>query len=76
MAERAVPLPAALAKALSLDAMLLRAYGVPSVGYAGEDNFTAINYSEILDAARDEAKRYIDRMAAEMKELGVPGATS
>jgi nucleotide-binding universal stress UspA family protein len=76
LAERGVPMAAALAKTLGLEAVLLRAYGVPYVSYVGEDDFTAVNYGEILDAAREEANRYIGKMAAQMKELEVPTVRS
>jgi nucleotide-binding universal stress UspA family protein len=76
LAERAMPIAAALAKKLVLETVLLRAYGVATVGYVGEDNFPVANYLDILNAARDEANLYIGKKIAEMKELGVPAVTS
>lgn len=76
LAERAMPMAAVLAKKLGIEAVLLRAYGVPTAGYVNEDNFPVANYLDILEAAHDEANLYIGRKVAEMKELGVPAVTS
>lgn len=76
LAERALPMAAELAKRLGLEAVLLRAYGVPYVGYAGEDNFTPMNYGEILDAARTEANRYMTKITDKIKKLEVPAVAA
>lgn len=76
LAERAIPMAGELAKRLGLEAVLLRAYGVPYVGYVAEDNFRPMNYGEILEAERSEANRYIGAMADKMKKLEVPTVAS
>jgi nucleotide-binding universal stress UspA family protein len=64
------PKAADLAKTLGLEVILFRVYRIPYEAY-GDENYVAItNYDEIIAAAGDEAKKYIEEKAAEFKKLG------
>jgi nucleotide-binding universal stress UspA family protein len=71
LAESILPTVAELAKALNLELVLFRAYHLPYESYAGEDSFAAVNYDDVISAIRDEAKGYLEKVAAKAKGLGV-----
>jgi hypothetical protein len=56
---------AELAAALGLEVTLLRVLSNPIRRLNRRGNFTAMNLGELLDAARAEAKNYIDNKAAD-----------
>ena len=72
LAESVIPLAATMAKKLDLEVVLFRAYHMPYNAYAGDDDaYAMVNYDELLDSVRDEAKEYLDKQVAEVKKLGV-----
>jgi nucleotide-binding universal stress UspA family protein len=71
LAGAVIPKVADLAKTLRLDVILFRAYRIPYEAYADENYVALANYDEIIGAAGDEAKKYLEEKAAELKGLGV-----
>ena len=70
LAESVIPLAATMAKELDLELVLFRAYHMPYNAYAGDDGYM-VNYDELIDSVRDEAKEYLDKKVAAVKNLGV-----
>ena len=70
LAESVIPLAATMAKKLDLEVVLFRAYHMPYNAYGGDDGYM-VNYDELIDSVRDEAKEYLDKKVAEVKKLGV-----
>jgi len=55
---------------------LFRAYHIPYNAYSGDEGFYAAgSYDELVASVRDEAKEYLDKKAAELKERGVAKVT-
>ncbi len=75
LAEGVLPLAAGMAKKLDLEIELFRTYHIPYNVYGGEEGFYAGNYEEMLAGVRDEAAQYLDKKAAELKNLGVAKVT-
>ena len=75
LAEGVLPMAAAMAKKLDLEVELFRTYHIPYNVYGGEEGFYAGNYEEMLAGVRDEAAQYLDRKAADLKNLGVAKVT-
>ena len=71
LAERVLPMVADIAKSLTLEVELFRAYRIPYNVYAGDEGFYAGNFDELLASMRDEAREYLDKKAAELRALGV-----
>lgn len=70
LAESVIPLAATMAKKLDLEVVLFRAYHIPYNAYGGDDGYM-VNYDELIASVRDEAKEYLDKQVAEVKNLGV-----
>ena len=70
LAESVIPLAATMANKLELEVVLFRAYHMPYNAYGGDDGYM-VNYDELIDSVRDEAKEYLDKQVAEVKKLGV-----
>jgi nucleotide-binding universal stress UspA family protein len=70
LAESVIPLAATMANKLDLEVVLFRAYHMPYNAYGGDDGYM-VNYDELIDSVRDEAKEYLDKQVAEVKKLGV-----
>ena len=51
LAERVLPSVVALAKAMNLEVVLLRAYSIPYSVYSGMDGYTAIDFEELIVVA-------------------------
>ena len=75
LAEGVLPLAAGMAKKLDLEIELFRTYHIPYNVYGGEEGFYAGNYEEMLAGVRDEAAQYLDKKAAELKNLGIAKVT-
>ena len=75
LAESVLPLAAGMAKKLDLEIELFRTYHIPHNVYGGEEGFYAGNYEEMLAGVRDEAAQYLDKKAADLKNLGVAKVT-
>ena len=75
LAEGVLPLAAGMAKKLDLEIELFRTYHIPYNVYGGEEGFYAGNYEEMLAGVRDEAAQYLDKKAADLKNLGVAKVT-
>ena len=71
VAEKVLPAVAEMAKRLATEVLLLRVYHIPYTALAGQEMFAAINYDELIAAVRDEANQYLEKKAAEIKELGL-----
>jgi nucleotide-binding universal stress UspA family protein len=71
LAESVLPMVAGLAKKLNLAVVLFRAYNLPYSVYGGEDGYSAINFEELIAKIRDEAREYLEKKIAELKELGI-----
>jgi nucleotide-binding universal stress UspA family protein len=76
LAESVIPMVAGVAKKLGLKVVLFRAYHLPYNAYAGDDDYYAVNYDELISAVRDEANEYLDRKVAEVKKLGVANVSA
>jgi nucleotide-binding universal stress UspA family protein len=76
LAEGVLPLVVDIAKKLALEVELFRAYHIPYNAYSGDEGFYAAgSYDELVASVRDEAKEYLDKKAAELKERGVAKVT-
>ena len=75
LAEGVLPLAAGMAKKLDLEVELFRTYHIPYNVYGGDEGFYAGNYEELLAGVRDEAAQYLDKKAADLKNLGVAKVT-
>ena len=71
LAESVLAPVAEIAKTLTVEVTLLRAYHIPYNAYAGDDGFYALNYDDLIGSVSDEAAAYLDKKVAEMKKLGV-----
>ncbi|HSQ12283.1 MAG TPA: universal stress protein [Candidatus Deferrimicrobium sp.] len=70
LAESVIPLAVTMAQKLDLEVVLFRAYHMPYNAYGGDDGYM-VNYDELIDSVRDEAKEYLDKKVAEVTKLGV-----
>jgi nucleotide-binding universal stress UspA family protein len=61
---------AALAKALHLQIILIRAYGLPLPTYGGDDYYVP-DYLELKDQIKDEAEGYLNSRASSLRAQGV-----
>lgn len=75
LAEGVLPMAADMAKKLDLEVELFRTYHIPYNVYGGDEGFYAGNYEELLAGVRDEAAQYLDKKAADLKNLGVAKVT-
>jgi nucleotide-binding universal stress UspA family protein len=75
LAEGVLPMAADMAKKLALEVELFRTYHIPYNVYGGDEGFYAGNYEELLAGVRDEAAQYLDKKAADLKNLGVAKVT-
>jgi nucleotide-binding universal stress UspA family protein len=75
LAEGVLPMAAGMAKKLDLEVELFRTYHIPYNVYGGDEGFYAGNYEELLAGVRDEAAQYLDKKAADLKNLGVAKVT-
>jgi nucleotide-binding universal stress UspA family protein len=75
LAEGVLPMAAGMAKKLDLEVELFRTYHIPYSVYGGDEGFYAGNYEELLAGVRDEAAQYLDKKAADLKNLGVAKVT-
>ena len=75
LAEGVLPMAAGMAKKLDLEVELFRTYHIPYNVYDGDEGFYAGNYEELLAGVRDEAAQYLDKKAADLKNLGVAKIT-
>jgi nucleotide-binding universal stress UspA family protein len=71
LAESVLSVVAELAKKLGLAVTLLRVYNVPYSVYGYGYGYYAIDTEKFVAEARDEARQYLEKKAAEIKELGV-----
>jgi nucleotide-binding universal stress UspA family protein len=70
VAETILSPVAALAKALDLQILLVRVYGLPLPTYGGDDYYVP-DYLELKDQIRDEADRYLNSRASLLRAQGV-----
>jgi nucleotide-binding universal stress UspA family protein len=71
LAATVLPQVAELARTLGSEVILFRAYHIPYSAYADEESLALANYDEITVEMRDEATKYLEVRAAELKRLGV-----
>ena len=71
LAESALPTVADVAKKLSLEVVLFRAYSIPYNAYASAEGYAAIDYEELLAAMREEAVSYLEKKVEAVKKMGV-----
>ena len=71
VAEGVLPMVVDMAGKLGLEVELFRAYHIPYNVYAGDEGFYAGHYDELLESVRDEAREYLEKKSAELKEAGV-----
>ena len=72
LAARVLPIVAEFAHKLDLDIELFRVYHIPFNVYAGDEGFYTSHYDALLASARDEAREYLEKQAAEVRKLGAP----
>jgi nucleotide-binding universal stress UspA family protein len=70
VAETILSPVAALAKALDLQVLLIRVYGLPLPTY-GRDDYYVPDYLELKDQIRDEAEGYLNSRASLLRAQGV-----
>jgi nucleotide-binding universal stress UspA family protein len=70
IAETVLPPVAALAKALKLQLILVRVYGLPLATYGGDDYYVP-DYLELKDQIKDEAEGYLNSKANSLQAQGV-----
>ena len=70
IAETILSPVAVLAKALEMQVILLRVYGVPLATY-GEDDYYVPDYLELKDQIKDEADSYLNSRAGLLRQQGV-----
>ena len=70
IAETILSPVAALAKALDLQVLLIRVYGLPLPTYGGDDYYVP-DYLELKDQIRDEAEGYLNSRASLLRAQGV-----
>ena len=70
VAETILSPVAALAKALDLQVILIRVYGLPLPTYGGDDYYVP-DYLELKDQIRDEAEGYLNSRANLLRAQGV-----
>src|SRR5918993_1839190 len=70
IAETVLSPVAALAKALELQVILVRVYGLPLAAYGGDDYYVP-DYLELKDQIKDEAEGYLNSRASLLREQGV-----
>ena len=70
IAETVLSPVAALAKALELEVILLRVYGLPLATYGGDDYYVP-DYLELNDQIKDEADGYLNSRASLLRQEGV-----
>jgi nucleotide-binding universal stress UspA family protein len=71
LAEGVLPTVADLAKKLSLEVVLFRAYNIPYNAYASAEGYAAIDYEELLASMREEAVSYLEKKVEAVKKMGV-----
>ncbi|HSF59565.1 MAG TPA: universal stress protein [Candidatus Binatia bacterium] len=71
LAESVLATVADLAKKLSLEVVLFRAYNIPYNAYASAEGYAAIDYEELLASMREEAVSYLEKKAEAVKKMGV-----
>jgi nucleotide-binding universal stress UspA family protein len=75
VAEKVLPHVYDMARRMDLEVLLLRVYTLPIMGYTSEDYYTP-NLDELLEQAKDEAKRYLEQKVAELKGEGLRRVSS
>ncbi len=70
VAETILSPVAALAKALQLQVILIRVYGLPLPTYGGDDYYVP-DYLELKDQVKDEAEGYLNSRASLLRGQGV-----
>ena len=71
LAESVLPTVADLAKKLSLEVVLFRAYNIPYNAYASAEGYAAIDYEDLLASMREEAVSYLEKKVEAVKKMGV-----
>jgi nucleotide-binding universal stress UspA family protein len=71
LAESLLPTVADLAKKLSLEVVLFRAYSIPYNAYASAEGYAAIDYEDLLTSLREEAVSYLETKVEAVKKMGV-----
>ncbi|MGH7855213.1 MAG: universal stress protein [Candidatus Binatia bacterium] len=71
VAEKVLPTVAVMAKHLGAEVMLVRVYHIPYTAFAADEGFVALEYDKLLAGVRDETNEYLEKKAAEVKNLGV-----
>lgn len=70
VAEKVLHYACDVAKRMDLEVILLRVYALPIMAFSSEDYYTP-NVAELLDEAKEEAKRYLEQKVAELKAEGI-----
>jgi nucleotide-binding universal stress UspA family protein len=70
IAETILSPVAGLARALEMQVILLRVYGVPLATYGGDDYYVP-DYLELKDQIKDEANSYLNSRATWLRQQGV-----
>jgi len=76
LAETVLPRAIELAKKLSLEIVLTRAYQIPLSAYAGADAAYIPNNDELLTLVREEAGAYLEAKVNELKQNGIEKVSS
>jgi hypothetical protein len=71
VAPRKIFSVADLAKKLSLEVVLFRAYNIPYNAYASAEGYAAIDYEELLASMREEAVSYLEKKVEAVKKMGL-----
>jgi nucleotide-binding universal stress UspA family protein len=71
LAESVLSTVADLAKNLSLEVVLFRAYKIPYNAYASAEDYAAVDYEQLLTSMREEAVTYLEKKVEAVKKMGV-----
>lgn len=71
MAESVLPAVVEIAKKLSLQVVLFRAYSMPYSAYTGGEGYYAFNFEELVAGVKEDVLNYLQKKTEELKKRGV-----
>jgi nucleotide-binding universal stress UspA family protein len=71
LAESILPMVVQLAKALKLEVLLIRVFGIPAGMYSGGEGYYVVDYESVRKQFEDEAREYIENKTGELRRQGI-----
>lgn len=75
LAERVLPHVDALAKAMNLDVILLRAYALPAATYYASEAYVP-DWATLTEQASESAQQYLDQVRRRLQETGLSSVST